>query len=54
VGRLVAMGLSNKEIAAELGVSVRTIEGHISNILGKKGWSNRVEIARHLLARGIG
>jgi DNA-binding NarL/FixJ family response regulator len=52
VARLVAEGLSNKEIAAELGSSVRTIEGHISNILSKKGWSNRVEIARHVFGRG--
>ena len=52
VARLVADGLSNKDIAAELNLSVRTIEGHISNILGKKGWSNRVEIARHMLGRG--
>ena len=52
VARLVADGLSNKEIAAALGSSVRTIEGHISNILSKKGWSNRVEIARHMFERG--
>ena len=52
IARLVATGLSNKEIAAELVVSVRTVEGHISNILSKKGRSNRVEIARHMLARG--
>jgi DNA-binding NarL/FixJ family response regulator len=52
VSRLVATGLSNKEIAAELGVSVRTVEGHISNVLSKKSWSNRVEIARHMLSRG--
>lgn len=52
VARLVAEGLSNKEIATELGSSVRTVEGHISNILSKKGWSNRVEIARHVLGRG--
>jgi DNA-binding NarL/FixJ family response regulator len=52
VARLVAEGMSNKEIAAELGVSVRTVEGHVSNILSKKGWSNRVEIARHVLGRG--
>lgn len=52
VARLVADGLSNKEIAAELGLSVRTIEGHISNSLSKKGWSNRVEIARYVLGRG--
>jgi DNA-binding NarL/FixJ family response regulator len=52
VARLVAGGLSNKEIAAELGLSVRTVEGHISNILSKKGWNNRVEIARHMFERG--
>ena len=52
VARLVADGLSNKEIAAELGLSVRTVEGHISNILSKKGWSNRVEIARHVFKGG--
>jgi DNA-binding NarL/FixJ family response regulator len=52
IARLVADGLSNKEIAAELNLSVRTVEGHISNILAKKGWSNRVEIARHMLGRG--
>lgn len=52
IARLVADGLSNKEIAAELHLSVRTVEGHISNILSKKGWSNRVEIARHMLGRG--
>ncbi|HSK74106.1 MAG TPA: response regulator transcription factor [Pyrinomonadaceae bacterium] len=51
VASLVADGLSNKEIASELKISVRTVEGHISNILSKKGWSNRVEIARFMLKR---
>lgn len=51
VARLVADGMTNKEIASELNISVRTVEGHISNILSKKGWSNRVEIARHILNR---
>jgi DNA-binding NarL/FixJ family response regulator len=49
VARHVAEGLSNKEIASELNLSVRTIEGHISNILSKKGWSSRVEIARFII-----
>lgn len=48
---LVARGLSNKEIARELGISGRTVEMHISHILAKKGWSNRVEIARHVFER---
>jgi DNA-binding NarL/FixJ family response regulator len=45
----VARGSSNKEVAAELNLSVRTVENHISNILAKKSFSNRVEIARHVL-----
>ncbi|MGB8510303.1 MAG: response regulator transcription factor [Pyrinomonadaceae bacterium] len=48
----VARGLSNKEIAAEFGISVRTVENHISHILSKKNFSNRVEIARHWIERG--
>jgi DNA-binding NarL/FixJ family response regulator len=45
VAEAVARGLSNKEIARELNLSLRTIEGHISRILDKKGLSNRVELA---------
>ncbi|HEY7784822.1 MAG TPA: response regulator transcription factor [Pyrinomonadaceae bacterium] len=45
----VSRGLSNKEIAAQLKISVRTVENHISHILEKKAFSNRVEIARYVL-----
>jgi DNA-binding NarL/FixJ family response regulator len=48
VALAVSRGLSNKEIAAELEISVRTVENHISHILEKKGFSNRVEIARYV------
>ncbi len=54
IAGLVAKTLSNKEIAARLKISVRTVEMHISNILGKKGWSNRVEIARFIIERSHG
>ena len=47
----VSRGLSNKEIASELEISVRTVENHISHILDKKHFSNRVEIARYVLAQ---
>jgi len=50
VAREVALGQSNKEIAADLNLSVRTVENHISHILAKKGFTNRVEIARYLLS----
>jgi non-specific serine/threonine protein kinase len=49
IAEAVARGLSNKEIAAEFEVSVRTVENHISHILAKKGFNNRVEIARYVL-----
>jgi DNA-binding NarL/FixJ family response regulator len=45
VAEAVSRGLSNKEIAKELNLSLRTIEGHISRILDKKSLSNRVELA---------
>ena len=48
----VAQGLTNKKIAAEFGLSVRTVENHISHVLAKKGFSNRVEIARYMLGGG--
>lgn len=50
VAEAVARGLSNKEIAAELDLSLRTIEGHISRILDKKNLNNRVELALHVAA----
>ncbi len=51
VALAVSRGLSNKEIASELEISVRTVENHISHILDKKRFSNRVEIARFVLER---
>lgn len=51
IASAVASGLSNKEIASELGISVRTVENHISHILAKKNFENRVEIARHVMER---
>lgn len=55
VAEAIARGLSNKEIAAALNLSTRTIENHVSRILAKKHFSNRVEIARSILTdRGEG
>jgi len=48
---IAARGLANKEIASELKLSLRTIEGHISRILDKKNLSNRVELALHVRGR---
>jgi DNA-binding NarL/FixJ family response regulator len=49
VAEAVARGLSNKEIAYQFDLSIRTVENHVSRILAKKNFGNRVEIARFVL-----
>lgn len=51
--RLVATGMSYKEIAAELVLSHRTVQNHVQNTLGKLHLHNRVELVRFALARGL-
>ena len=46
VVQFVARGLANRDIAQELNVSQRTVESHVSNMLGKTGLHNRTELAR--------
>jgi DNA-binding NarL/FixJ family response regulator len=50
--RLVAWGYSNKEIAAQLNLSVKTIETHKANAAQKLGLSNRIEIVSFALLQG--
>ena len=48
VARLVALGKSNKSIAAELSISERTVENHITSALKKFGVTSRTELAARL------
>ena len=41
--RLVAAGLSNRKIAAQLVISTGTVKTHVHNLCGKLGASNRME-----------
>ncbi|MGY4099053.1 ATP-binding protein [Nocardia sp. R16R-3T] len=45
VARLVAAGCSNKSIAGELVISIRTAESHVDHILTKLGFTSRTQIA---------
>lgn len=51
--RLVATGRSNRAVAEELTISVRTVERHVANIFLKLGVSSRTEAARFAFAHGL-
>ena len=51
--RLVATGLSYKQIAERLVVSHRTVQNHVQNTLGKLHLHNRVELTRYAIEHGL-
>ena len=51
--RLVAAGRTDREIAAELIISVRTVTTHVGNILNKTGAANRAEAASFATRHGL-
>jgi DNA-binding NarL/FixJ family response regulator len=50
--RLLAWGYSNKEIAGQLGLSVKTVEVHKANAMRKLGMQSRIEIVRYAVLQG--
>lgn len=52
--RLVAKGLSNKEIAGQLYMSEGTVKNHVTSILGKTGLEHRTQIAIYYLTGSKG
>ncbi|MEW2381692.1 response regulator transcription factor [Micromonospora sp. NPDC047707] len=51
--RLVAKGMSYKQIAERLAISHRTVQNHVQNTLGKLHLHNRVELTRYAIERGL-
>jgi NarL family two-component system response regulator LiaR len=51
--RLVATGLSNAQVAAQLVITEATVRSHMSNILGKLHLANRVQATLYALQEGI-
>ena len=50
---LVAKGQSNKEVAAQLFLSPRTIEHHLRHVFAKLGVKSRTQLARLPLGPGV-
>jgi DNA-binding NarL/FixJ family response regulator len=51
--RMVAKGLSYKDIAARLVLSHRTVQNHVQNTLNKLQLHNRVELVRYAIEQGL-
>jgi DNA-binding NarL/FixJ family response regulator len=50
--RLIASGYSNKEIAAQLSLSVKTIEAHKANAMRKLDLTGRIDIVKYAILQG--
>lgn len=51
--KLIVQGFTNRQVAEELSLSVRTVEGHRSNLSEKLGLKSRVELVRYAKAHGL-
>jgi non-specific serine/threonine protein kinase len=51
--RMVAVGLSNKEIGQRMSISERTVEAHLEQVRNQLGFNNRAQLAAWVVARGL-
>lgn len=51
--RLVAKGLSSRQVAERLVISHRTVQNHVQNVLNKLQLHNRVELTRYVIEQGL-
>jgi DNA-binding NarL/FixJ family response regulator len=52
VVRFVALGFLSKEIATQLGISIKTVETHKANAMSKMGMKSRIDIVRYAMLQG--
>jgi DNA-binding NarL/FixJ family response regulator len=50
VVRLTVRGLTNRQIASELVISIKTVECHLANVFAKLGVSTRTQLAARVTA----
>lgn len=53
VVRLVAEGLKSREIAEKIGISVKTVETHRTNIMNKLAFRNVAQLIRYAIGKGL-
>jgi DNA-binding NarL/FixJ family response regulator len=53
VVRLAVRGLANKQIARQLRISPRTVEGHLNHVFEKVGTGSRTELVHYALTHGL-
>jgi len=51
--RLVAAGLTSQQIGEKLGLSARTVERHIANIMGRLGVRSRIDLVKYAIRTGL-
>lgn len=51
--KLVALGLSAKEVAQKLSIAPRTVERHIDHVRLKTGTRNRTHMVAHAIGQGL-
>ena len=51
--RLVAEGLTNRQIALELNISIKTVQSHRANLMDKLDLHDRTELVRYAIRRGL-
>ena len=51
--QLVAEGSANKQVAAALGISIKTVEKHRQSLMNKLGIHDTAGLTRHAIATGV-